>query len=124
MRGLIITHGALGEGLINAAEQILGEQENLIAINNKNMSADSMVVKIKSNLTEDQPTLLMIDFAGSSCHAAALRACRDLSLHAVVGPVTGVNLPLLLTFLTRRNQEKPEDLLGIVIDRAKRGIRG
>ncbi len=123
MRALIVSHGQLGAGLIDAAQQILGPQSNLFSIDNTGKSPEAMVGEIKKHLDKQTPTMLMIDFAGGSCHAAALKACREVDLHAVLGPVTGVNLPMLLTFLTRHEREKPEELLDMIVDRGKIGIR-
>jgi mannose/fructose-specific phosphotransferase system component IIA len=123
MKALIITHGELGAGLVDAAEQILGPLKNLIALNNAGKSLESMIKAIQSHLLVDEPTMILIDFAGGSCHAAALQACREADLHTILGPITGINLPMLLTFLTRCDREKPAELIEMIIDRGKLGIR-
>ena len=75
------------------------------------------------------------DFTGGSCYAVCRRAietCRERTASSgevgeasatVPVVLTGVNLPMILTFLTCRQGTKPEELVELVKDRGRKGIR-
>jgi len=128
LRALIVTHGDLGDALRRAAAGILGPQPGVTAISNDGLGAEELAARVALELgLPAEPVLLLVDFVGGSCHAAARRAIAGLAEAErgarVVGLAAGVNLPMLLTFLTRRETVPAAEMLDLVLDRGRSGIR-
>jgi mannose PTS system EIIA component len=128
LRALLVTHGDLGDALRRAAAKILGPQPGLTAISNDGLGLDELTRRVALELSlPGDPLLVFVDLYGGSCHTAAQRALAGLSDETrerqVLGIVTGVNLPMLLTFVTRRAGSSAAEMLDLVLDRGRRGIR-
>ena len=64
--------------------------------------------------------MILTDFFGGSCSHACLEIEQDFEN---VRLVTGVNLPMLLAFLYRRNKVSFEDLPGELVERGIKSIK-
>ncbi|MFA7331177.1 MAG: PTS fructose transporter subunit IIA [Candidatus Delongbacteria bacterium] len=128
LRALLITHGELGAALLATAEEILGPREGLAALSNRGLSRDGLVAELRARLAElpaEDGLLLLVDAPGASPHVAArllLGGLDSAERGRVLGPLTGVNLPLLLTFLNRRATTPVEELLPLLVERGRAGI--
>lgn len=128
MRAIIVTHGDLGDALRRAATGILGPQPGVTAISNDGLSREDLTRRVSLELQlPGEPVLVLVDFVGSSCHTAARAAIAGLEeglvKDGILGLAAGVNLPMLLTFLTRRRTTPAEDILELVLDRGRHGVR-
>jgi mannose PTS system EIIA component len=128
LRLLLITHGELGRALLETAGLILGPREGVEALSNLGLSRESLVEAVAERLgalPEGDRLLILADAPGASPHVAARLALArqpEERRAAFLGPLTGVNLPLLLTFLNRRETTPVEDLLPLLLDRGRAGI--
>ena len=128
LRGLVVTHGELGQALIESAFLIMGPREGVEAMSNRVHSRESLVGALLERLMAlpaGDGLLIMVDAPGAGPHVAARLALARLPEEGrplILGPVTGVNLPLLLTFLNRRATTPVEDLLPLLLDRGRAGI--
>jgi len=128
LRTLVVTHGELGGALVEAAFLIMGEREGVATLSSRGHSRESLVAALLAELDAlpgEDGLLLLVDAPGAGPHVAARLALarRPEELRGrVAGPITGVNLPLLLTFLNRRDTTPREDLLPLLLDRGRAGI--
>jgi PTS system mannose-specific IIA component len=128
LRVLLVTHGALGEALLETAAEIIGPREGVEALSNRGLDRAGLVARLRDHLLAvpaEEGLLLLTDMPGGSTHLAARLALRELAeplAARVHGPLTGVNLPLLLTVLNRRESTPPAELLEILVDRGRAGI--
>jgi mannose/fructose-specific phosphotransferase system component IIA len=120
-RGLIVTHGRLGDELIAAATLILGHADGLTARTNTGLSTSALRDQVSAFLAEDSesPVVLLVDLLGGSC-AQAGAALVDPSR---VRLVTGVNLAMVIAFLQGREREPLDELVSGILARAHRGIQ-
>ena len=101
---VLVTHGAVGDALLAAAEKILGPLEGVTVLSNDGLSKDSLTQAVRECVKEFGPDggVLFVDVAGGSCaQAALLGAAREAA-----GPIpvlSGVNLPMLLDFAHHRS---------------------
>ncbi|HRY29344.1 MAG TPA: PTS sugar transporter subunit IIA [Elusimicrobiota bacterium] len=109
---LIVTHGRIGEELLRTAEGIVGKQ---VAVRILGLDAtegpDAFCKKIRVVLEEMKNpagVLVLADMMGGTPCNSALRQCQDPQWNFEI--VTGVNLPMLVSVLTKRHY-MPLDLL-------------
>ena len=105
VRGLIITHANLGEGLAEAVRKITGiGEEALSTLSNEGCGPVDLMDRIR-NHSKDASIVLFTDMGGGSC---ALAARKVAAQRPDTGFVAGVNLPLLLDFVYQRHLPLPE----------------
>lgn len=105
-RGIILAHGTLAEGFVDAVRQITGpDADHLVPVSNRGMSPDTLAAELRKHIT-DGPTILFTDLPSGSCGFAARRLCPDYPNLAVI---SAINLPLLLDFIM--HPEEPLDTL-------------
>lgn len=119
MRGIVVAHGKMARGLVNAVSRISGLAEGVLEpVSNQGRSPDELQADIVERLGSG-PSVVFTDLAAGSCTLAARLSCRNLGQVAVV---TGVNLPMLLEFVFHRDLDFDE-LLPRLEEKARDGIR-
>lgn len=111
--GIVIGHGALADGLVDAVRQITGVgAEALIPLSNRGLAPEALADEAE-RAAAGRPTIIFTDMYGGSCTNAARRFARSHPEAVVIG---GVNLPMLLDFVMHRDLP-PADLLGRLLTR-------
>jgi mannose/fructose-specific phosphotransferase system component IIA len=125
IRALVITHGDIGRELVRVTEMILGPVEGLAAMSNRGKSAIDITADIKEWLdlvpagTQDDRKLILLDDYGGSCATSAQLACgRD----ATTAIISGVNLAMLLGFVTWRDAGDFRDLVAKTVQKGREAI--
>lgn len=127
MRGLVATHGNLGAELVKVVEMIMGPDSCLTSLTNHGKSAPDLVVEMRAwldagNGGEGEPgedaVLFLDDYGGSCAHAAQL-ACREDDPVAII---SGVNLAMLLGFVTWRDDLELAELGGRLVSKGREAI--
>ncbi len=113
---LIIGHGDFGRSLLESAFNIVGTQEGASALSNQGLSLEQLKRKVADFVATDLPTLVFVDFYGST-YTAAKTGGGGAPI------ISGVNLPMLLSFFNKRNNLSFEELVKTVAEDGKRGIR-
>ncbi|MEN8375474.1 MAG: PTS mannose transporter subunit IID [Gemmatimonadota bacterium] len=98
-RGVVVGHGTLAQGLVDAVRQITGVDGDVVAaISNQGLGPDALRERIEAALGDGR-AIVFVDLRTGSCGHAALRIARERPDTAVL---YGVNLPQLLDFVTHR----------------------
>ena len=106
---LLVTHRGFGEGLLSAAESILGRRPEVTHLSNEGLSPEALGEAIDAWLEAcTGPALILTDLGFGSCCQTARRATRD---RETVGILAGVNLPVLLAVVRSGEQEDFRALL-------------
>ncbi|MGH7475021.1 MAG: PTS sugar transporter subunit IIA [Longimicrobiales bacterium] len=106
VRGIVVAHGSLAQGLVDAATRIMSVPEGaLIAISNNGLSTEALAAEVDRRVGTSR-CVVFVDLPAGSCAFAARRLCLGHGERAVV---TGVNLPMLLEFSMHRD-EPPHQL--------------
>ena len=100
---LLVSHGSFAKGLLNAAELIVGKQENLVCFGLEHEDGveelEEKVVGALNSLNTGAGVLVLVDFLGGTpCNVMA----RLLSRYDEVQCVVGVNLAMLLHACSER----------------------
>jgi mannose/fructose-specific phosphotransferase system component IIA len=120
VRGVVVAHSSLGEGMVAAVRKITGVgEEALSALSNEGRGPDDLLEAIRGRAGEDA-VVLFTDMAGGSCAFAARKAAL---LRGTTAHVAGVNLPLLLEFVFHRQLPLPE-LVERLVESGRAGITG
>ena len=119
-RGVVVAHGGLAEGLVDAVRQIAGvTAEELVAVPNRGLGCDDLCGRVRQVLAGTR-NVIFTDLPSGSCHLSAMIVVRDLPETPVV---TGVNLPMLLDFVFNRGLALDE-LVPRLAEKARGSIVG
>jgi mannose/fructose-specific phosphotransferase system component IIA len=121
-RGVIVTHGAMSQGLVDAVRKITGVEDGaLVAVSNDGKGPDALVAEVAEIATarEGAPVVIFTDLQVGSCALAARFVCRDPGNRTVL---FGTNLPMLLDFVFHRDLPLGE-LQERLLERGRAGIR-
>ncbi len=120
--GIVLTHGQIGDALIDAAASILGVSDNVTALSTASLSFLDINAKLNQVIAaQDRKsgTIVMVSLKGGGCWNSALALARQLPKVEVV---SGVNLTMLLSFLTKRDRLSLLELAATIKDDGIRGI--
>jgi PTS system mannose-specific IIA component len=120
--GLIVMHGKLGEELLNALTIILGEATNIEAISigwyddveesKRKISASLKRVDQKSGV------IIFTDMFGGTPSNLSFAFQKD----GLVEIITGVNLPMLIKFVSLQRSNHLVEVARKVVDQGKKNI--
>jgi mannose/fructose-specific phosphotransferase system component IIA len=118
---LVVCHGSLGEAYLDALEGIFGSFDDLHVLSNAGLSAEALEKAVSAKLDIfDERGLIFTDYFGGSCATACLSAMRT---RKGIRLVSGVNLPMLIYYLTHRREMDMSTILPGVIHRGQNAIR-
>jgi mannose/fructose-specific phosphotransferase system component IIA len=96
VQGIVLTHGELAAGLVDAVHRIAGpDMDSLVPLSNNGMSPDAVLARVRE-VAGARPTVLFTDLQSGSCAFAGRRLCQERKDLVVI---SGVNLPVLLEFV-------------------------
>lgn len=107
---VIATHNGLGRAYLETLELIMGKQENIEVVEvNLNTQLDELKKVIKNDVNETSGTLILTDmFGGTPSNISIPFLVKDK-----VEIVFGLNLPMLLTAVSKRDKTKLSELAEI-----------
>jgi mannose/fructose-specific phosphotransferase system component IIA len=121
MVAIILTHKNLAQELITTAKSIVGHDEKLYGFTNHTKTTEQLFGEIKEFLkSKDSPenVLFMVDLRGGNCWTVARMLIRENKGYYVI---SGVNLPMIVSYLTKKDGCNFEDLVKSVEKDACRG---
>lgn len=122
VRTLLVTHGNLGNELVNTAQLIVGPQEGVRVLSNEELSSESLYEAVRcevGNYDRDE-TVVFVDVAGGSC----LTACKAVQSEGKrIRVLSGVNLPMVLEFFHYRGKLPFDELIERVLMKGRGGIQ-
>lgn len=122
MLGIIICHKSMAASLVNTVKAILGHHDDLIPFSNEKLTTEEAVSQLQKIISENghpREVILMADMRGGNCWAIASLISRNEADYHVV---SGVNLPMILSFLTKKDQLTVEELAETIEKDGHRGI--
>ena len=119
VRGVLLSHGKLAEGLVDAVRRITDLDEDvLVAMSNEGQNPQGLAEQVDL-LVGSAPIVVFTDLGTGSCALTAQLTCRDQDRRAMV---FGMNLPMLLEFVFHR--ELPlSQLVPRLLAKGKEGVR-
>jgi mannose/fructose-specific phosphotransferase system component IIA len=118
VQGVILAHGAMAEGLVDAVARISGVAEGaLVSVSNDGKSPEMLQEEVTGFIGKG-PVIIFTDLPSGSCAVTARICCRENGEEAVI---SGVNLPILLDFAFHRNLSL-EELVPRLLEKGKGSI--
>jgi mannose/fructose-specific phosphotransferase system component IIA len=119
---LLLSHGKIAEALLETSRRIVGECENIYALNCSSLTPEAVYEKIvylieSENLYDG--LFIVVCLKGGSCWNAGARIAKN---YQKVALISGLSLPMVLSFITKRAKFPFEELAQILIEDGKRGI--
>lgn len=120
--GIIVSHGRLAEELLNALTIILGEAPNIEAISiGWYNDVDDSKKKINQSLKKvDQKNgvIVFTDMFGGTPSNLSFSFLKDNQVEII----TGVNLPMLIKFVSLQRSNNLKEVAKKVVEQGKRNI--
>ena len=119
VRGVLLSHGKLAEGLVDAVRRITDLDEDvLVAMSNEGQNPQGLAERVDV-LVGSAPIVVFTDLGTGSCALTAQLTCRDQARRAVV---FGMNLPMLLEFVLHRELSLSE-LVPRLLTKGREGVK-
>ncbi len=119
VRGVLLSHGKLAEGMVDAVRRITDLDEGvLVAMSNEGQNPQGLAEQVDS-LVGSEPVVIFTDLGTGSCALTAQLTCRDKGRRAVV---FGMNLPMLLEFVFHRELSLSE-LVPRLLTKGREGVK-
>ncbi|MDZ7263487.1 MAG: hypothetical protein ONB16_02805 [candidate division KSB1 bacterium] len=102
--GIVLTHGQIAASLVDAARSILGDIDGLYDFSVGNLSLEAIIDSLEAIIVAEKWTdgvVIMVSLRGGSCWNSAIHLARKLPQVEVI---SGVNLTMLISFLSKRNR--------------------
>lgn len=122
---LVVSHGPLAAGLVNALEMILGKQESLdflgLKVGEDTDSYSHRLQKKLKKMNQGSGVLIFADLMGATPFNVSARQIYNQPTYDII---TGANLPLLLeTLIARQGCSSVAELVEVVRGIEDRGVR-
>ena len=122
IKGVLLSHGQIAQAVFEAAQRILGEIEGIKMLSVTSLSAVDIYRRLEDTVrdieAEDGVVILASLKGGSGWNAAAKLAKTNDRIEVV----SGVNLPMFLSFATKRDKIPFSELAETLRKDAIRGI--
>jgi mannose/fructose-specific phosphotransferase system component IIA len=121
LSGVIVTHAGLAETLRAAAARIAGDVSGIEVLSNEGLGAEPLMAEIRAALQRlgDVDAIVFTDMPGSCTTAVHLL----LSEFPRVRLLTGINLPMLVDFVARRNDLELDAMVERLVQRGRTAIQ-
>lgn len=110
---LIVSHGELAAGMLNALQMLTGEQERVAALGLLESEApEDLVERVRESIDsmdDGDGVLIAVDLFGATPFHASSRLFLESDKKIEV--ITGVNLPMLAEIMVNREDASLEELV-------------
>jgi mannose PTS system EIIA component len=122
VHGIIVGHGDLPRALLDAAASIVGDAGDFAVISNTDYSSADLLARLVQSVDDygSGNAIVFVDMFGSSCSTASARLRRERPGVAVM---CGVNLPMLIRFLSYRRRLPFDELVKLMEETGQSAVR-
>lgn len=126
---IIVTHGSMGDGLVNAARLIMGNVDNIQVFNlleGQNVNElSTLIVNTIESYDNSKEVLILTDLLSASPYNQSLIAVNKLhsTKQEKIHVLSGINLPMLLSSLNHQMLDDTlEGSVKSILEQSKSGI--
>lgn len=122
---VIVSHGDMADGLLDAARMIVGEQDGLATVSLREMDAvEGLMERVAAAIEKvdgGDGVLVLVDLFGASPFNASARLAMQGDSNMEV--ISGVSLPMLVELMVQREGESLEKLVQVALEAGTSGVR-
>jgi len=120
--GIVVTHGKLADELVRTVELIVGAQEDLYAVAASDLCDEDIIGRVRDIVggRADGNVVVFVDYFGGSC---CINSVRAVGHEKGIKIISGVNLPLLLAFATKRGTMPFDEMVDHLIRRGRESVK-
>jgi len=121
---ILFTHGNLAKEVLNTVTIVVGEQKDIYALSNENYSLSSLKKKLTEviNKSESEDILIITELFGGSCWMSSSFVAKNIKTKNV-RVLSGLNMPMVLSFITKKDKISFDELVKTVQEDAINSIR-
>jgi len=120
--GIIVSHGRLAEELLNALTIILGEAPNIEAISigwyDDVEDSKKKISQCLKQVDQKNGVIIFTDMFGGTPSNLSFSFLRDNQVEII----TGINLPMLIKFVSLQRSNNLKDVAKKVVEQGKKNI--
>ncbi|OGD20154.1 MAG: hypothetical protein A2Y69_06570 [Candidatus Aminicenantes bacterium RBG_13_59_9] len=120
--GIIVSHGRLAEELLNALTIILGEAPNIEAISigwyDDVEDSKKKISQCLKRVDQKNGVIIFTDMFGGTPSNLSFSFLRDNQVEII----TGINLPMLIKFVSLQRSNNLKDVARKVVEQGKKNI--
>lgn len=120
--GLIVSHGKLAEELLNALTIIIGEAVNIEAISigwyDDVEESKKRISQSLKRINQKNGVVIFTDMFGGTASNLSFSFLKDNQVEII----TGVNLPMLIKFVSLQRSNKLKEVAKKVVEQGKKNI--
>jgi PTS system mannose-specific IIA component len=120
--GIIVSHGRLAEELLNALSIILGEAPNIEAISigwyDDVEDSKKKISQCLKRVDQKNGVIIFTDMFGGTPSNLSFSFLRDNQVEII----TGINLPMLIKFVSLQRSNNLRDVAKKVVEQGKKNI--
>jgi len=120
--GLIVSHGKLAEELLNALTIIIGEAVNIEAISigwyDDVEESKKKISQSLKRIDQKNGVVIFTDMFGGTASNLSFSFLKDNQVEII----TGVNLPMLIKFVSLQRSNKLKEVAKKVVEQGKKNI--
>ncbi len=119
--GIVICHGKLAFELLHTVECLVGRFENVLAFSNDGVAPQTLFEQVVEavHTRQARELLILVDLRGGNCWRIGKMLEREFEKTHVV---SGVNVPMVISFITKQAGLSFEELSRTVEQDGHRGI--
>lgn len=121
---VLVSHGGLAEGMLDAMQMIVGEQEGITHLSLRETDdVDTLVDRVGEAVDQvagEEGTLILVDLFGASPFNASSRLA--LSRNQKIEVLTGLNLPMLAELVIQREGLSLQEAVTLARQSGQSGI--
>lgn len=120
---VLVAHGKVADGLMDAVQGILGKQSGWATVSNVGLGLkdlSTVLTRAVDDLAKSHDVVVLSDMPGGSCH----HVCQELAkARPGTRVVSGLNLMMLLELFVKRDRHNIEELVALIRERGRDSVR-
>lgn len=120
-KAILITHKQLSKAIFEVVEGLAGHVEGMICLSNEGLGLNELAEAIEKEIQKNPEDFyyIMVELKGGSPYLAA----RKLALkYSNLYVLSGLNIPMMLSFVMKKDMYDHEELADVIRKDAHRGI--
>jgi len=119
--GIIICHGQLAFELFNTIKKLLGDAKQLHPFSSDFLAPETLYDQVSETIKEDglENIIIMVDLRGGNCWKVGKQLSNEFRESKLL---SGVNIPMLISFVSKRDRLTLNELAEVLVTDSNRGI--